>query len=192
MVIELFDEVIAVPAKCGTRYFSKCLQSKKSFLPIVKRHEKDDWKKIKWVVVREPIEHLKSAIHTEILPFLNDRNGIESVLNTFISDSGGTHYHPHLYLRLMYTMILLKKQYKPIHISNVSEFIKEYVGVDIPYNKEEYGFNHIVDWKSKDECVDIVKTEFPNHWDKLMKLCESDTIIYNKFINGELMDRILI
>lgn len=206
MVIEIFNENIAVPAKCGTRYFSKCVKSPErptdymehttSCLPQQSEvklpngepfpfEDIDLWKKVEYLVVRDPYEHLKTALHTELITLYKDYNKFEFVIKEFVSWGGNAHWHPYFYRRLYYA----HKNYgiprfKIIHMEEITDFVKS-LGYDIEYNKEEYNFNDKPNWKSKDEICELVKNTFPNEWKQMMDFISNDMEYYHYIINNK-------
>lgn len=206
MVIEIFNGNIAVPAKCGTRYFSKCVKSPErpvgymervvTDLPLQPEMKTPDgkpfpienihlWKEVKYFVVRDPYEHLKSALHTEIVNFWDDLDKVKSVVDEFISWGGNAHWHPQFYRKLY----LFHKNYniprfKIIQINQITDFLLS-LGYDIKYYKEEYSFLHVPNWKSKDDCVDIIKINFPNQWNEMLNYISNDMEYYNYIVNNK-------
>ena len=80
----LFDNKLLVPKKCGSTY------SYNIFTDVVStEYDIEHLYSIKntiTIVIREPIEHLQSALHTELLGWLFDNPiGILIITNTFIS-----------------------------------------------------------------------------------------------------------
>lgn len=198
MVIEIFNGEIGVPAKCGTRFFSKTKKSPertegywtREFLGLPNQFaeyriptEEAKWKKLKYFIVRDPFEHLKSALHTDLVICWDDLDKVKSILDTYMNEYGDTHYNPVLYKSVFDLFKEWKMKVKCIDISGVSEFLKER-GFDIPYIKEEYAFKHNPNWKSKEECVEIVQTNFPDEWNTLVKFCNRDREYYEYLILG--------
>ena len=111
MVIEIFGGNIAVPAKCGTRYFSKCVKSPErqvgymerfvSCLPLqsdITRTIGDEksriedyelWQGVEWLVVRDSYEWLESALHTELVSCHSDIEKVSRIIDEFVSPSFG-------------------------------------------------------------------------------------------------------
>ena len=205
MVIEIFNGNIAVPAKCGTRYFSKCIESPEnpvkymervvSELPInsdlltkdgwFKIKHLELWKKVEYLVVRDPLEHLKSAIHTEFVHCWDDMDKIKSHVESFTYLGTNPHWYPHHYRKIYF----LNKnhhipKFKILHMNQITDFLLS-LGFDIKYIKDEYSFKHVENWKSKEECVDIFKTNFPIEWDLLMEMIEKDMEYYDIVVNNK-------
>jgi hypothetical protein len=198
MVIEIFNGEIGVPAKCGTRFFSKTVKSPEREVGYWTREvsgmpnefavfriptEVAKWKKLKYFVIREPFEHLKSALHTDMVTCWEDLDKVNEILNKYLNEYGDTHYHPTLYKSVYEVFREWKMKVKCIDISNVSEFVQS-KGFDIPYNKEEYAFKHTDNWKSKEECVEIVQTNFTDKWNQLVDKCKRDREYYEYLLHG--------
>ena len=62
---------------------------------------------------------------------------------------------------------------------------------ELQAKKNEYAFNHLPNWKSKEECMELVKTKFTKHWEELVKLCDTDKIYYDLFLNDTISTKLL-
>jgi hypothetical protein len=187
MVIDFFGGNIAVPAKCGTRYFTRtgmeCTsQSIPHPLPQYRKVEAvEAWKGVEWIVLRKPIEHLMSALHTD---YLNDMSNIEyEIQSYFIEFSGGTHFYPHLNKQLYYLFKDLGIKPKVIKLSDVSSFV-EGLGYSVPYNKNDYSFKNKPNWISKEECFEKLQAEYPFEITELIYLANKDNEFYEYLVDG--------
>jgi hypothetical protein len=96
------NETILSPAKCGTRFLdetfgsdSEGIDTKKLDIPLWKRLPK-----LKAIIVREPLQHLESAVHTEILTrYYNDEDrdttqplDVDTIIDKFCYDWKGELY----------------------------------------------------------------------------------------------------
>lgn len=207
MVIEIFNGNIAVPAKCGTRYFSKCAESSEvrercmqrivSCLPqqsditrtlegiptrIIDYHL---WKEVEWLVVRDPYEWLESALHTELVSCYSDTEKVTEIVNGFVSMGGNTHWNGSFFKKIYY---LYKnhniKPFKILQITEITEFLFG-LGWDIKYIKDEYSFHHVHDWKSKEWIVEMVKREYPIQWKRMMDMIKVDKEYYDYVVNNK-------
>ena len=206
MVIEIFNGEIGVPAKCGTRFFSKTqknpdrmegywsreVTSLVTSLPTniintefqtAEKLNWEVWRCLKYFVIRNPMEHLMSALHTDMVTCLWDISEIKIVLDKYLSEYGDTLYHPNLYCLLYILFKELKINPKCMDISEVSLFISN-SGFDIQYDKDEYSFKDTINWKSKEEGIELVKTNFPIEWDKLVRHTIKDTEYYNYLLSN--------
>lgn len=185
MTVYCINNQIMAPLKCGTRYLRSL------GLPHDHIHlTKDDWYRayeIDWkiIVVRNPLEHLKSALQTELLNLYNGHtlwNGMttESVLDRFLSNDGCDHWSGNMYKMLYELWIDKNKSTKIIDLNDVSYFVS-LMGYHIPYDKKQYDFTNRTIWFSKEDIFDKVKIEYPNHYLELNRLLELDSIYYYKF-----------
>lgn len=207
MVVEIFNNNIAVPAKCGTRYFSKCVKSPErtsgymnrivSCLPsqsdiTFTKSEEDSpildynlWKSVEWLVVRDSYEWLKSALHTEIVTCWNDREKMSNIIEEFISPGGNTHWCGLFFQKIhfLYRNHNIKR-FKILQIDEITNFLFN-MGYDIKYNKDEYSFLDTQNWKSKDEIVYLVQNEFPKEWEEMLNLIKKDKEYYEYVVNNK-------
>ncbi len=185
MTVYCFDDKIMAPLKCGTRY----LRSLNLPLKLIHLNE-TDWNKsydIDWkiIVVRNPIEHLKSALQTELLNLYNGHRlwegmTTEMVLDRFISDGGCDHWSGSMYKKFYDLWIHKNKSIKIIELNDLSYFIST-MGYYKPYDKQKFDFTNRDIWYSKDTIMEMIKTDYPIHYDKLIDLMQMDSIYYHKF-----------
>jgi hypothetical protein len=67
MVIRIYNDTIIAPAKCGTRYLNKIWKYTE-----FKHMQYSRFPKVKYIVLRKPLSHLITAIHTETIEFINE------------------------------------------------------------------------------------------------------------------------
>lgn len=207
MVIEIFNRNIAVPAKCGTRYFSKCVKSAERQVGYMERivsclpqqsditqtvegtpsriEDYDLWKGVEWLVVRDPYEWLQSALHTELVSCYSDTEKVSSIVDEFASPTGTTHWSGSFFKKIHF---LYKnhniKRFKILQITETTEFLAK-LGWDIEYIKDEYSFYHVHDWKSKEWIVEMVKSEYPIQWERMLTLMRGDREYYEYVVNNK-------
>jgi hypothetical protein len=183
------------PLKCGTRYLRSL------GLSVDHIHLTDeDWYRsfeIKWemFIIKPPLDQLKSALQTELLNLYNGHdlwNGmdIESVLDRFITPNGCDHWSGNLYEKLYNLWVAQGKVAKIVPIQHISYFISE-MGHYIPFDKNKYNFSNFKIWKSKDDILEMVKFDFPNHHKKLIEMTDGGSVYYNKFNLQEIKKNIL-
>jgi hypothetical protein len=207
MVIEIFEGNIAVPAKCGTRYFSKCVKSPERPVGYMERvvsclpqqsditrtigdeksriEDYELWKGVKWLVVRDSYEWLESALHTELVSCHSDIEKVSGIIDDFVSPWGNTHWHGGFFKKIHF---LYKnhniKRFKILQITETTKFLSD-LGYDIEYIKDEYSFYHVDNWKSKKEIVEMVKNEFPTQWEMMLNLIKGDREYYEYVVNNK-------
>lgn len=185
MMVCCIDNKILAPLKCGTRY----LRSLGLPYSVLYMHHnnwvdayKTDWE---FIIIRNPLDRLKSALQTELLLLYNGHNlwsgmTTESVLDRFISEDGCDHWSSTMYKMLYELWIDKNKRAKIIDLNDVSYFTS-LMGYSIPYKKKYYDFTNRDIWFSKEDIFDKIKIEYPNHYFKLNSLMEEDSLYYNKF-----------
>lgn len=180
MVIEIHDKWLAAPLKCGTRFLSKLR------MPIVTsdvwgllRDVDNPYSELEYFVIRNPIEHLQSAIHTECLPHLDNPTEVKRILDTFIEPlTGGTHYHKELYKRIYEYWCKSRYSFRFVELTRLS-YALETKGYHYPYYPDDYTFGHYGDkWKSKEDVFEIIKCDYREEWDTLMSYANADLHFY--------------
>jgi hypothetical protein len=187
MHVQIYDNKIIAPNKHGTRFLNQVFDFKYEDgdqLEIFKTYK---WLTADvWFVYREPMEHLISALHTEIITKLNNSkdSNIQNVINDFVSQYGTTHWHPQLLQQLYDTWLRYNKnKFKIIELKNLSNLLID-LGYNIPeFNYSDYQFNDIPIKLTKENIVEIVKTDFPNEWNYLIKMVNIEKEFYNKLNN---------
>jgi hypothetical protein len=162
------NETILAPAKCGTRFLdetfgsdSEGIDTKKLDIPLWKRLPK-----LKAIIVREPIHHLESAVHTEILTrYYNDEDrdttqplDVDTIIDKFCYDWKGELYQKEnmsptrrYFLEttlwgynlheIMYKIWMRNpRSINVIHLKELSSYLN-IIGVEIPeYDNKKYDF----------------------------------------------------
>lgn len=185
MVIKIYNDTILTPVKCGTRYLDKIWEDKR----VYSGHEKYlKFPKVKYIIVREPMSHLISALHTETLEWINrytDKDDFYHQLKEFISDEGATHWCFPFYEYLYYYRNKYGKDIEVVKLENLSELLKK-LGHNIDYVSEEYSFRNYEKWWTKEELFQMLKDMYPKEIDLLIKKVNIQTEYYNKLINNEI------
>jgi len=183
MHIKIYNNTIIAPVKCGTRYLDKVWQPK-----TLNHVQYLKFPKVKYLVIREPIEHLISSIHTETVKFTNEFGKMDfflKSLDNFISPKGTTHWCISFYEYLYYYRNKYGKDIQIVKLENLSQLLKN-LGFDIEYIPEEYHFKEYKDWVSKTELFEILKKNYPNQINRLLDKVEAQNIYYHKLINNEI------
>jgi hypothetical protein len=181
MIIEIFDGWLAAPLKCGTRYLSKLNMNlvRTDSYGMTWRMKDTPFSNLEVFIIRNPIEHLYSALHTECLPVIDNLIEVKSVVDSFIEPKvGGTHYHMELYKRIYDFWCYRNYSFEFVELTRLS-YTMEDRGYHYPYYPDDYTFGYFGDkWKSKEEVVDIIKTNFQTEWDILLKAAHTDLRFY--------------
>ena len=185
MTIIQIDNRFITPLKCGSRYLRSFGWQTKGVAML-----SDEWgefKNLNWgtIVLRDPQEHLYSALHTELLSLWNNHTnwaGIteEELINLFISNSGSTHWCGILNKTIFDVYVLKNKQPKALKLENLSLFLS-LEGTPLPYNKEKYSFKDFNRWESSDYIKNYVKTTYPSQYEIMLSMVNEDRKYYNMF-----------
>jgi len=196
MVFKLFnDNTILAPLKCGTRYLEKVFGEPTSELACYNLKTNLFIPTLKTIVIRPPLEHLISALHTEILGFLqNNKDGdINEMLNTFVSfdpkNWQNAHWDKNVYSDLYCYWRRNRNYVNVIELNNLTSHLKELKIKKLPkYDSKEYNFsNSKYDyWCSKDDLMLFIKTSYRKEWDNLIEQVGVSTIFYDYLINKEI------
>ena len=181
MGIKFYDNRLIVPNKCGTRYLDKIFPNPQ----ILKYWEVLDSQRYihpqYHFIYREPYEWMVSALHTEILNSVHPESDdiTETVLNLFLSPLGSTHWVSNIFELLYGVYNYRTKSINVLNLKDLSGFLSE-SGYELPkYEPEEYTFRYVSDWKSKDEIVEMVQRDYPQHWSSLMERIEKERYYYD-------------
>ena len=190
MVVDIYNGIYGVPGKCGSRYWSETDKLGKWKTPTILRVDFKDLYShklsLEWMVIRNPLSHLESALQTEVMECFDDSDKIFRILKSFVEvNNGGTHFHPH-FCKLVYSMWCNNGfNLKIIELGSLTEFLKT-IGFDIPYNSKNYDFHNDTLYKSKSEiwnrCVDL----YPDLMNELINYTTNDIKYYNALLNGDM------
>lgn len=199
-----------VPAKCGTRYLDELFDIKNQInfpylLPNgLPNGLSDDTKilinekninpffvadRITHIVLREPLSHLHSALHTELWGHIPETERVRGLNldNEFIMNrlrgflKGNQHWSPTLYKKLWNN--ISNKNITIINLNDLNVFVKSSLGWDIPYEPQKY--NHPEHRLSRDTILGWVKTDCADIYNDIIKLMELDMVYYNKILKAE-------
>lgn len=180
MVIEVYNGWLAAPVKCGSRYLAKFgMNIVRSDVNGLRRVEGNPYLNLEWFVIRNPIEHLYSALHTECLPHFDNPIEVKRILDSFLEPyTGGTHYHMELYKRIWEFWCKSRYSFEFVELTRLS-YVMDSKGYHYPYYPDDYKFGYYEDkWKSKDEVAEMVRDNFRKEWDILMGYAHTDLHYY--------------
>ena len=196
MQFKIFNNQILVPLKCGTTYMEMLYPDN---IVNVDYSDLPNLTDISTIVVREPLGHLQSALHTELLGWLwenpNEKLSTENMIpliNNFITDElnqvGTTHWDINYYEHLYKFWKQNKDTIKVIHISDLTDFIKQEYGIDIPHDKFSYGIPRLVNkfkyaYTTKQKLSKWIEETLPDLWNELIKELPKAEKFYNHLIN---------
>ena len=188
MIVHLYNNgELCIPLKHGSRFFKSYYYDlypdfkESSFLNI------DEWiYDVKWIIVRDPIEHLKSALNTEIMTddMLDDTEGvIEYLKRHYYKPHFGNHYDCEMHKSLYESGC----DFKVIELKKFSNFLASETGLYKPSKK-------IKDWipiGKKNKPIYISREEFwyefckryPKQSLELVELALKDKEYYDKLLS---------
>ena len=213
MDVSIYHKKWIVPAKCGSRYLDKAFgvteQDNVGFSGINNERQMDVWRNtildspytkiatqsdkifqfwilpITHIVLRNPLSHLLSALHTDLWGHLNEstRNiglvkgnlHLEEILLKYTSTGTG-HWSPDLYCNV-YMLLQKRPDIQIVPLNKLSELV-ESVGLQMDYVPDEYDFSKL--GVSREDIINWVKTEYPSIWKRIWELYESDAIWANR------------
>jgi len=192
MVFQLFDNRILTTPKCGTRYLRERWEGIE--MPL-KKIEIDGFSNVEYLIIREPVEHLMSAVHTEFYNYKDfyHRNisYFSNYLDKLILRKEIEHWSYNMYEIMYWMFIKSNKKIKIIHLSSLTDFMKEQ-GHIIQYNQSEYNWHWKQKWVSKYKFFNKLLEEFPIQMKILLKQINEQNIFYNKIINNTIQTQSLI
>lgn len=180
MIIKLFNNKIFAPNKCGTRYLEEIFK--------YEYYEFDNLPKLdeSYFIIREPFEHLKSALHTELLGYRKYKK-LNKSFKRFLVDGGNlTSHFSNILYKSIYHYKLKNKNCKIIELKNLTEFVRE-MGYNIEYDSKKYNFiDREKDWVDKDIFYEELKLKFPNEISILENHIENEMKYYKKLIGNKI------
>jgi hypothetical protein len=201
MRLKLYNNSLLVPLKCGTRYLDTIFNDESiSFDTRGFKHHLFI-SNVSDIVVRPPIEHLTSALHTAILTFHNHpqtNNDVQIDLTNIVdefclynkkTDVQNTHWRGDLYETLYWLWRRNRNNINIIELKDLSLYLEKLNIKNIPkYDSKDYDFHNHKYWCSKDEIMHFIKTNYTYQWENLMEQIKSADIYYNALINKELIE----
>lgn len=129
-------QIVSIP-KCGTRYLDDTQKENYNELYKIQINEILNNKLKTYFVTRDPLQHMESALFTEILSRYKDEG--EDVFNTLLSKPFG-HWDRNMYIDLYMDYLLKKWEIEFIDLSELNLLLKKH-NLYFLYEKEKYDFN---------------------------------------------------
>jgi hypothetical protein len=193
------DDSILAPLKCGTRYLEKVFGEPSSQISSHAIGGKLFIENLQTIVVRQPFEHLSSALHTEILGSIqtNEETDIKDILDEFLSfdplNKQNTHWDKNMYKNLYWYWRRNRERTDVIDLKDLSSYLTRLKIKKIEnYDSNEYNFNHYKFWCSKEDLMLFIKTNYKKEWENLMEQVDNSNVFYNHLINKEVIEIKLI
>jgi hypothetical protein len=183
MDIKIYNNTIMTPVKCGSRYLDKIWENQR----VKFNHfEYLEFPKVKYIIVRDPLSHLITALHTETIDFINkpgESNNFYHKLKDFISPHGATHWCVRFYEYFYYYKKKYGEDVQVVKLENLTELLKN-LGYSVEYNSDDYHFNKHKIWWPKDELYEMLKDTHPNEINWLIDKVTIQNVYYNKLLNN--------
>jgi hypothetical protein len=200
MHLKLYNNSLLVPLKCGTRYLDMVFNHTGVGFDIINFKKSLFLPNVTDIVIRPPMEHLKSALHTMILTAYNDTKRDKDVpvdllpiINGFCSyektDLQNGHWRYDLYETLYWCWRRNKNNINIIELKDLSLYLQKLNIKKLPkYDSKDWDFHFHPNWCTKDEIMLFIKTNHIEQWNNLMKQVEDSNVFYNSLINKELIE----
>jgi hypothetical protein len=186
MNLKIYGGIICAPVKHGTRFLDKIFPTNVAAhsTTIYNEYLSLLTKKPIWFIYRDPMEHLVSALHTEIINKNVSNFTTPDVISHFVREGCTTHWDKNILKELYDTWDKVHKNgFNIVELKELSNLLIE-LGYNVPeYDYEEFQFHHMRSWISKEDVVLMVQTDFPKEWEYLMSIVESENEFYYKLNN---------
>ena len=201
MTIKTYNnETILAPLKCGTRFMDAIFKAKDTGYSIHELKRTLFLPKVQAMIIRPPMEHIVSALHTEIINVYNNTEintdepvDILAILDSFIwkgpqQMQQNTHWHRDLYEVLYWSWRRNRNNIKIVELKDLSTYLKS-IGIKSPkHKKEDYNFSHFKNYCDVDEMVVFITNAYPDEWKNILRQIEHANVFYNYLINKEVFD----
>jgi hypothetical protein len=187
MNFKIFDDKIVVPTKCGTRYCE-------SIFPTYELVWSNHWyiddsilNKNYWIVYRNPMEHLISALQTEMAMVVNghEKSTLNDVIDRFCREEGTGHWCKDVCKDLHTLWYNNQSCVNLIELNDLSNTLQSIGYTPIEYNKKEYDFDYLHNKWNKDDYINYIKKNRPKEW-KWLEWCASKDMVYYERLNKRL------
>ena len=192
MNFHVVNNEILVPVKCGSTYLDNIYPN--NIVNIWHYFDLFNLKGISAIIIREPLEHLQSALHTELLRWYhihpNEILSAETavpLISNFLGN-GTTHWDINYYEHIYKFWKQNKDTIKIVHVSNLTDFLKQKYGINIPHNKFGYGILKLVGkfkyaYITKQKLSKWIEETLPELWNEVVKDLPKAEKFYNHLIN---------
>jgi hypothetical protein len=148
MDLKLYNDCILVPVKCGTRFLLHVGFEQTANISLDSLKTIPNIPNLKYIIVREPMEHFFSAIRQDIIPVLDkklskkkEKDKINSILKGYSNMDGikGLHYYTKFYELIYHFWIKSEnKDFQIVNINNLSK-LSSILGMPfIKYDETKY------------------------------------------------------
>jgi hypothetical protein len=196
MQYKIFNNEILAPLKCGTTYLEMVYPDD---IVEINNHNLLGLTGISTIIIREPFEHLQSALHTEILMWYlynpSESLSIDTVtpiikrfINVDSNPLATPHWDVNYYEHLYKFWKLSKGSIKIVQTSDLTPFLKERYNIDIKHDKFSYGITSYAGkfkyaYTNKQKLAKWIETSLPKLWENLTKKLPKADKFYKLMIN---------
>jgi hypothetical protein len=182
--INIYNNSILASAKCGSRFLDSIWDDKISFFT----NELSTYNNlsVQFIIVRNPYEHLKAALHTDFIHVLNNEweNVTEQDIISNYSSSNGYHYQTNLYQLIHEFWVNNNKTAKIIELKDLTQFVDSY-NIEYNYDEKDYNWKPLFNiWKTKEEIIEYVKEKYPTEYSIIIDKTEQDMQYYLKLLQN--------
>lgn len=187
MTVNVFNKQILSPPKCGSRFLDEIWKDDREYVDLFDMKENKLTDKIKWLVIRNPMDLLISALHTEFIGGWNREGSSfneKNLLIDFVKVNSNTHWHRNLFKSLYLFSISLPQPPTIVMLGDLSDFLIKELNIDnVPmFNEKKYNFSNDSIWVSKLELTFYLSKQYPNQWIGIQNLLKTDELFWDKMI----------
>lgn len=185
MIIHLYNKgTIAVPLKHGSRFVQQHYSKHFGGFEETSTRERDRWLPfVKYIVLRDPVENLKSALHSEIMEneYLDSTDKVENLL---FHHYYRPHYGNHFDIELSKSLYESGVDFKVIQLKHLSYFLVEQTGGRVKQNESSLWIpkRNTPLFMDRDTFWYEFCKRYPIQSLELVELALNDRIYYNKLI----------
>ena len=144
--------------------------------------------KVKWLVLRTPMDLLISALHTEFLGGWNRKGNSlkeKELLNDIININSHSHWHCELFKNLYLFGVSLSTPPTIVMLHHLNDFLTKEMSIEeLPiFDKTEYNFSNDSIWLSKSKIKLYLSKTYPEQWIKINTLLINDELFWYKIQN---------
>ena len=196
--IKIYNDIF-IPNKCGTRYFEEYtnfnfINNENELVTISNIWDYD----IKWILIRNPIEYIKSALKTDFIELwnteykLNIKINEELLLKNYIDETNnllndysiGMHYSNKLY-KTLYSYSLNYPNVKFVDLNNLSDLC-----LHLYENKNNYEYDSAkydmkgMNYIDTETLSEYINEFYPSLWESIESNLKKEEFFYNKIISN--------
>lgn len=193
MDVKLYTGGILIPTKCGTRFLMDCGLNEEAYFSVMDINRAITIPGVKYIVVRNPMEHFQSALRQDILEMINSKKQdsydkeINEILKMYSNPYGACHFYNALYEALYWFWRRNRKTgIKIIDITELSN-LTDSMGLTHQYKESDYNQEHWENWCEKDVFAYWVKTNYQESYDAVLRGIVKDIPFYESLLKYELI-----